>query len=128
MKLKSPKSMLLLAFEPESILLCSALLRVVYKFWDRGDYWSRWNIETEDSLFILIAAVALRVNKLWSYVVAILICVSVLAGLYSRWLGNWEFVFAHYEHHIAQIIFGVAISSYAVACISHRKERERALP
>ena len=127
MKLKSLKSMLRLAFEPESILLCLAFLRVAYNLWDRGDYWSRWNIETEDSLFILIAAAALRINKLWSYVVAILICVLVLAGIYSRWLGNWEFVFAHYEHHIAQIIFSVAISSYAVACIAHKKGRKRVL-
>lgn len=128
MSLKSPKSILRLALEPESILLGLALLRVAYKFVDRGDYWSRWNIETEDSLFILAAAAALRVNRMWSYGVAILICVLVLAGLYSRWLGNWEFVFAHYEHHLAQIVFGVAISSYAVACVAHKKEEKRALP
>lgn len=128
MKLRSPRSMLRLALEPESVLLCAAFLRVVYKFWDRGDYWSRWNVETEDSLFILAAAAALRANRSWSYVVAILVCVLALAGVYNRWLGNWEFVSAHYEHHITQVVFGAAISSYAVARVARRRGRERALP
>jgi hypothetical protein len=128
LQIKSPKTLLRLAYEPESILLCLALLRVMYKFWDKSDFWSRWNIETEDALFILIAAVALRIPKIWSYVVAILVCVFVLVALYNRWSGNWEFVVAHYQHHVAQLVLGVAILTYAIARIAHKKERNRALP
>lgn len=124
----SPKTLLRLAYEPESILFCLALLRFVYKFWDKSDYWSRWNIETEDSMFILVAAAAVRMNKVWSSVVAILICMFVLAGLYNRWLGNLEFVFAHYQHHLTQLAFGIAVLTCAVTCTVSKKAGSRPLP
>lgn len=127
-RMKQPRALLRLACEPESILLCLALLRFAYKFWDKGDCWSYWNVLTEDALFILIAAVALRINRLWSYLAAILISAFVLNVLYRRWVGNWEFVYSHYEHHVMQIVFGVAILTCAVACIAYKKGVNRILP
>jgi len=125
---KLPKTLLRLGSEPESILLCLALVRFVYKFWDRSGFYTYWNVLTEDAFFILIAAVALRVNKLWSYLIAILMCVFVLYTLHRRWVRNWEFVAAYYEHYVMQIVFGVAISTCAVVCIAYKKGRNRTLP
>lgn len=82
----------------------------------------------EDAFFILMAAVALRVNRLWSYVAAILMSAFVLYVLYRRWAGNWEFVTYYFEHHVMQIIFGVAISTCSIACIAYKKGVNRILP
>ena len=127
-RIKTPKAVLRLAYEPESILLCLALLRFVYKFWDRSGFYAYWNVLAEDAFFILIAAVALRLNKLWSYIVAILVCVFVLYVLYRRWVRNWEFVAAYYEHYVLQIVFGVAIFTCAVVCLAYKKGSYRVLP
>jgi hypothetical protein len=125
---KSPQELLHPACAPESFLLYCALLRFVYRLWDRGDSWSRWNALTEDSLFILVAAVALRIGRFWSYLAAIAICLVTLVLLYRRWVGLWESVFTYHEHYVLQIVLAVAISTYAIACIAHGKWAKRALP
>jgi uncharacterized membrane protein len=127
-QMMSFKSVLRRVMEPESILLCLALLRFAYKFWDREGFWAYWNVLTEDAFFLLLAAATLRVNKLWSYIAAILLCGFVLYMLYRRWVGNWEFVAAHYEHYVMQIVFGVAISTCAVVCMAYKGGRNRSLP
>lgn len=114
-----------LAIEPESILLSLALLRFAYKFWDREGFRAYWNVLTEDAFFILVAAAALRVNKSWSYAVAVLLCGFALCVLYRRWVGNWEFVFTHQEHYVMQIVFGVAIAVCALACMAYKNGSSR---
>lgn len=127
-RIRSPKALLRVAYEPESILLCLAALWFAYKFGDGSGHDAYWDVFTEDAFFILVAAVALRLNRLWSYVAAVLVCVFVLYVLYGRWVGNWEFVAAHYEHSVLQIVFGVAILTCAVVCLAYKKGSHRPLP